>query len=379
MRRFPALKTFQSSAVHRLAQLNSTGTAFGSWTRRQPYLQPIAKVWTRLLDAFCASIEPLVGRLAPDRRLIAVVGSNDALTFYRATRGGIEAVSDPASPTKGSARGRARRSVELRLRPDQVLQRRLTFPAASREFLAPIIEHRLDRLTPWQQDKVMHGFEIAGDRDQAETLTVTVLLTSSEIVAKPLKALADLGLSPTAIGAESDTLGEPVRIDLRRGGVGRNSHRMQRAVGRLWLSGVGVLTVVVTASLVWVSTAESRRAESERHLVKARRLIREATGGDSESREQVLIGEKQPGKSVMLLIDKLATVLPAHTYLREIAVTPEQVRLNGTSGDAPALIALLAQATLLNVHFTAPVTRGGDGRDGFEITADRSAPKAEVP
>ena len=81
-----------------------------------------------------------------------------------------------------------------------------------------------------------------------------------------------------------------------------------------------------------------------------------------------------------MLVDKLANVIPADTFLKELAVTPDTVRLLGESGNAPALVAKLESAKLVNPRFTSSIIREKSGKDSFEITAARAQAKtAETP
>ena len=82
---------------------------------------------------------------------------------------------------------------------------------------------------------------------------------------------------------------------------------------------------------------------------------------------------------MVVLIDRLAGAIPADTFLKELAATSDKLRLVGTSGNAPALIGKLEKIGLANVRFTSAITREKDGRDSFEITADRAPLPGAVP
>jgi general secretion pathway protein L len=335
-------------------------------------------VWTGLADSLCELIDPFLQRFYPQRRLVAVVTAEDELEFFSVVNQTIEPV-DPLGQA-GLAPQSAWSSIELRLRPDQVLQRTLSLPVASRDFLGPIIEHRLERLTPWRPEDVLYGFRALPGAGQGATISVHFAATSSGIAAGPLAALRDAGFTPGAMGPAPDKVSEPLEIDFYR-----RSHILPRAairqnLSRIWFAGAALLCLALTLSSVWRSSAEGSREASEAHLLKSRRLLKLASEGAISGRERVLIEGKRPEKSIVVLIDKLSNVIPAGTYLRELAITPGKVRLTGISGDATALIGLLDKSGLFDVRFTAPVTREKDRTDNFEITAGRSpAPSPEVP
>ena len=174
-------------------------------------LAAITGTWATIVEAFCATIDPYLSRWFPDLRLVASVGPSGALELTRTLKneatflGPSDAIDADARAALSAARFTA---VELRLRPDQVLRRSLSLPAASREFLASIVEHKLERLTPWRPERVLYGTRILDEGDGG-TLTVELLATSKDIVAVPLQALGALGLVPTAIGIEDGPRDDP--------------------------------------------------------------------------------------------------------------------------------------------------------------------------
>ncbi|MFD1702467.1 PilN domain-containing protein, partial [Methylopila henanensis] len=99
-------------------------------------------------------------------------------------------------------------------------------------------------------------------------------------------------------------------------------------------------------------------------------LLRLSGGG---SREASLIAEKRPETAAVTFVDRLASALPDGAALRELELDGARVRLAGDAEAAPELIGLLeATGALRGAHFAAPVQRRPDGRDGFEIAAERT-------
>lgn len=359
----------------------------GAEVRKHPKLagglDAIAATWARLVDAFCGVIEPTLARYFPDTRLVATIAASGEIALRRVASGEVTEVGPLATlDTAGKAELEAFRwsAVELRLRPDQVLQRTLSLPGASREFLAPIIDHRLERLTPWRPDKVLYGYRILDADESAGALQVALVATSKDIVAGPLQTLGEAGLVPTAIGAEDEAVTVPLAINLFKGGDSKTGASDSRAfVSRVALASLGVLFVLylVTASIASHAGADEDAANAK--LTKARRVLRNAALGNLGGRERALIEAKQPDKAVVVLIDKLAAAIPADTYLKELAVTPDKVRLVGTSSNAPALVGELESIGLVNVRFSSAITRERDQKDNFEITADRAAASGPTP
>ena len=344
-------------------------------------LAAITGTWATLVEAFCATIDPYLSRWFPRpaaRRRHRPFGRARAHAHLEERR------DRSSAPPRRSTRTPARRSrapasppIELRLRPDQVLQRSLTLPAASREFLASIIEHKLERLTPWRPERVLYGTRILDEGESGGSLTVELLATSKDIVAAPLQALGALGLTPTAIGIEDGPATmRPLRVNLLRDAPKAARVDSRRMVSRVALAGFAACGMVWLATSMWASSADDAAQLAGTRLGKARRLLKAATMGDVGERERALLEAKSPDRAVVVLVDKLARAIPADTYLKEMSIAPDKVRLVGVTTNAPALVGEIETTGLANVRFTSAVTREKDAKDSFEITADRAAPPA---
>ena len=339
-------------------------------------IDAVVATWVRLVDAFCEVIDPYLSRTVPDLRLVATVSEKGAITLHRVRRGSDgRPVAVIETDDVAELRAVKWTAVELRLRPDQVLRRTLSLPGASRDFLGAILEHRLERLTPWKTDHVVYGHRIleghgTGGADPG-VIAVEFVATSRDILAEPLRRLEALGLSPTAVGTSDAPVVEPLRVVLGAGGCAGSPPASRVLVSRALLATFAVLAVLCVASASRSAGARDERDAVAAKLVKARRLLRAAATGAVGEREKAMLDAKTPDRAIVTLVDRLAGAIPPDTYLRELAVTPDKVRLVGLSGHAPALIARLEAAGLANVRFSSGVAREKDGRDHFEIAADR--------
>ncbi len=341
----------------------------------------IGATWARLVEAFCQSIEPLLERVFPDLRLVAVADDTGVLALHRLGRDGAAALGTLQAMAPEALAGLVATrwsAVELRLPATQILERKLSLPAASREFLAPILEHRLDRLTPWRPDRVLYGFRTESEGASTGSVAVTLTATSRDLVAVPLQRLDGAGLVPTAIGADAGELQRPLAVNLLGGGAATPPRaESRRFVSHIALAVGGLLLLAFIGSAVLAGSAAGDRDAAAQRLAKARRLLRAASFGNVGSREQAMLEGKQPARSTVVLIDMLSSSIPVDTYLKELTIQPDKVRLVGSSGNAPALIGKLEAAGLNNVRFTSTIARDHAGRDDFELSADRPQPKAE--
>jgi general secretion pathway protein L len=336
--------------------------------RLGPARAAVDRVAGQLLDTFMVQIAPLLARLVRRRRAVIVV-EGETLVLHEQTGRGVPVRRGPIDRETQAQPGQFA-VVELRLPADWMLRRSLALPSAGRAYLQPIIAHRLERLTPWRMDRVVHGFAVSPEERADGTLAVDLLATSTDRLAPVLERLAARGFVPTSLGSADDPLEAPPRIDLYAGRTGPADLTLRRRVGRLTVATVAVLLVACLASAWIAQEAEAEQAETTARLTALRSRL-QAKGGGATSRERALI-EAHRDASALVLIDGLSAAVPDSTVLREFNLGPGKVRLAGRSADAPALIKQLeGKAGLTAVRFAAPVVRDAEGRDLFEITAER--------
>lgn len=338
---------------------------------------PLRRIFALLLDSFVALIQPLCTRWMPTRRLVFLLDAAGDLGVHRVTG---EAVSDlgPLAALSDASRAEIAASswsaVELHLPLEAVLQRSLKLPAAGRLYLAPILAHRLERLTPWRPDRILYGYRIVSE--DAEAIGIEFAAVPKHAVAGPQTVIEALGLTLTGLGPRPAATGQSLPIDLGSGGVPSSPHRLRQHVMLAWGGATASLAALALGSLIWSSVVEARFEDVSRDLAKIRRTLRGMVGREAAP-EAVILAGKTPETSAMLLIDRVARILPDDSHLRELQIAARTIRLVGQSRDAGNLIGLLEASGLTNVRFSAPVTREEDGIDSFEIVADRGA--APVP
>ncbi|GAB6844417.1 general secretion pathway protein L [Methylorubrum rhodinum] len=363
------------TASARMAGFSAQAAALKARLGASPLVAKAGGAVSLLLDAFVAAIEPRLGRFLDRSRRVAVV-EGDGLALYEVREGRVtpRGLFDGAAPQNFSGRG-----LELRLPPNLFLARTLRLPDAGRDYLGPILAHRLERLTPWRPDRVLYGYDIPEPAGPDGTIAVDLLATSSDLVAPHLDALAAAGLKVTALGSAAAPLDAALAIDLYRGRPGSvGASPLRRPVARAAALAFGLLIPACLAAVLLAASAETEQAETGAHLaaLRARLAARTGTGG---TREAGLLAAKRPEASVILLIDRLSAALPDGTVLRELDADGGKVRLVGRSDDAAALIGLLeGQAGLTAVRFAAPVIRDAERREAFDIVASRAAPQAEA-
>ena len=325
-------------------------------------------VYRTAVDDLVALAQPLVERAGAGGRIVAVAKDDD-LTLYEVPANGA-----PKLLPQG-ARKRGGQPTELRLPAETVLTRTLALPAAGREYLDPIVEHRLERLIPWSPDRALYGYRVSGETDAGE-LSVDLAATSRDIADRWLAKASALGLEPTAIGSAAEPIDQPLEIDLWRGVRDTAQIRARKTVAFAAIVAAAVVLPALGLSLYASYAAESRLSEIEVRQNRARATLAAAAGAGAGSREAALIKAKRPDDAMTTLVDRLSRAIPTDTALRDLEIDDGRIRIAGSSAAAPGLIAKLETSGLTrDTRFAAPVTRAPDGRDLFEILGVRIRPE----
>lgn len=357
------------TASTRMAGFFAQSAALRGRLGASPLVAKVGGAVSLLLDAFVAALEPRLGRFLDRSRRVAVV-EGDGLALYEVREGRVtpRGPFDGAAPKEFSGRG-----LELRLPPHLFLARTLRLPDAGRDYLGPILSHRLERLTPWRPDRVLYGYDVPEPAGPDGTIAVDLLATSADLVAPHLDALTGAGLEVTALGSSAAPLDAPLAIDLYRGRPGAGgASPLRRPVALAAALAFGLLIPACLAAALLADSAETEQAETGSHLAALRSRLA-ARSGPGGTREAALLAAKRPESSTLVLIDRLSTALPDGTVLRELDADGSKVRVVGRSDDAAALIGLLeGQGGLSAVRFAAPVIRDAERREAFDIVASRA-------
>jgi general secretion pathway protein L len=272
--------------------------------------------------------------------------------------------------------------VILELPSHELVVRRISVPAQAREFLPGIVRNRIERLSPWQADQTLYGFE-AIDREDATALDVRLSITSRAAVANARAQFAAIGLQLDRIVAPSDDESAP-KVALWSGladTTGDNSEQTQRQIGAT----IAVVFTLSVALSFWAFlSAASIRGESEELAARTSKLQRQLQGARGSALASLAPAErawvaKESAPSAVIVLEALARGLLDTAHLTELRLEGTTLRVTGLANDPPSLIAPLERTGhFTGVRFVAPTTRGPDGaRFRFNIEA-RVVPRLEI-
>jgi len=260
--------------------------------------------------------------------------------------------------------------------PDKIVRRDITVPAGAQKFLSGVIRNQIERLSPWPPNDVVYGFDGEVDVENASVVDVRILIASRANIDAFRNHLAALNVQVDRIVANSlvensdensDDARKPVTLWSRSTDTSLDHpQRLSRLIG---LGIAGFVAASTCLSLWAFVSAGDIRDENERIATRAKALQRQIQDGQTPSAaassspaERAWFLKETSGSSVILL-EALSRALPDSAYLTEIRLESGTLRIIGLADDAPGLLAPLEQSGhLTGVHFSAPTTRGSDGK-----------------
>lgn len=262
--------------------------------------------------------------------------------------------------------------VELILRPDRFLFKPLELPARAAEFLDGIVRSQIDRLTPWVASDAAFGWSRPVDVG-ADRVVITVAATALTLIRPYVQAIAGMGAHSIAVfTALPGTAAVQVWEERARGIL--DVERMRRALAIVAVA-AGVAAVgAISAAVIVGGRIDARQGELARQIASVRAAAGasgDATLGSVAAAQRALAQRKQSSPSSVIVLETLSQILPDHTYVTELRIEGDKLRLIGITRDAPSLIGLIEQsATLARATFFAPTTRSpADPGERFHIEA----------
>ena len=260
--------------------------------------------------------------------------------------------------------------AELVLRPARVLFRPLELPQRAAEFLGGVVRAQIDRLTPWSAKDAAFGWSEPATAD-ADRMTVTVAATARAVVQPLVDALVEAGAEAVTVTATPPGAAPITVLDHHAAGA-LDFSRVRSALVAV-LIGAGLLAGISMSAAAVVSVRYANEQEElARRIVERRAAIRIGReGGQSTTPLRALERRKYQSPSSVIVLEVLSQILPDHTYVTELRIEGDKLRVIGVTRDAPELIRLLERSpNFTRATFFAPTTKGpSDPGERFHIEA----------
>jgi general secretion pathway protein L len=264
--------------------------------------------------------------------------------------------------------------VELMLWQERFLFRPLELPAKASEFLNGIVRSQIDRLTPWSAAEAAFGWSqpvVTG----IDRLVITVASTALARIAPLLRAFSASGAHSIGVFASPpEGSGDPIKVWEEKTNKTLDLRGIRRRL-LVVLAATGI--AASTAFGAWVSVGASlddQQSELARQIAAARHATAalQASAADSPAAVQrALEQRKHTVPSVVMVLESLSGILPDHTYVTELRIEGDKLRMVGVTQDAPALVGLIEQSGhFTQASFFAPTTRSASAAgENFHIQA----------
>jgi general secretion pathway protein L len=333
------------------------------------------------LDCVAAAIVVALGRLMSPRNVRLIEESGGAFAIETSGPPVTERVRIDGGQVIGAlpesvAMNLRGNRLELVLRPDSFLFRPLELPQRAAEFLAGIVRAQIDRVTPWTADEAVFGWSAPTDAG-SDRIVVTVAATARAKIAPYVQALGAFNPQSIAVfTAPQEALAgaAPIKIleDQRHGTV--NVHRIRRGLVALLVLSAVLAGAAAGADFVVGGNLADRQDELARKITQRRAAIRaggELNGDSVAGAERILARRKHTNPSTVIVLEALSQILPDHTYVTELRIEGDKLRVIGVTQDAPSLIRLIEQSShFTHATFFAPTTRSpADPGERFHIEA----------
>ena len=264
--------------------------------------------------------------------------------------------------------------VELLLRSERFVFRTLELPSRAAEFLTGVVRSQIDRLTPWPPDQAAFGVSapanVAGGR-----IAVTVAATAKDTLDPILQAFTALGACSVKIATcatETSSNVAPISIVQQNVGGILDIRLARRVLLAVAASALLIAATASIASTIVVDRLQARQDQLARQIsrIRAAALAARNTPGDPKTlAEQALARRKNDSPSAVIAIEILSQILPDNTYLTDLKIDSDKLRITGITRDAPSLIRLIEESHHFSqAAFFAPITRSSsDPGDRFNI------------
>jgi general secretion pathway protein L len=350
-------------------------------------MQTITDGFWRWLDQVAEAIVAVIARIAARRAVHLVEGeggqfvvqATDARTSELAAKSGPlrledgKIVSRQTAETEAMLRGGR---VELVFKAERFLFKPLELPSRAAEFLDGVVRAQIDRLTPWSPADAVFGCSKPADAG-AGRIVVTVAATAKATIAPYQQAFARLGVHSVTISTQApDAEPDAPAIKIAEENVAgiREIHKTRRILAGVLAGGVMVAAASAIAGTIVGGNLQTRQDELARSIAARRADLvaaRNTPGDPATIAQRTLARRKNETPSSVIALEALSQTLPDNTYVTELRIEDNKLRVTGVSQDAPSLIRLIEQSRhFTRATFFAPTTRAPtDPGDRFNIEA----------
>lgn len=341
----------------------------------------IAEGFSRWMDSVAATLVALLGRFSTRRGVQFVEERPGVFALQGRATGAVERVEIADGHVVGqlpaslatTLRGNR---VELVLQSTRFLFRPLELPGRAAEFIEGVVRSQIDRLTPWTPGDAVFGWTLPVEAGP-ERIVVTVAATARAMVMPLVRALAGAGAATVALSTlpqDSGPAAVPIKVfDESARGV-LDVGRVRRVLVTVLVVAALVAGAALGSAAVFAATLGHRQDELARQIAARRSAMlggRDGTVDAATAAQRALERRKHEAPLTVMVLEALSQILPDHTYVTELRIEGDKLRVIGVTKDAPSLIGLMEQSSqFTRATFFAPTTRApNETGERFHIEA----------
>ncbi|HXJ01738.1 MAG TPA: PilN domain-containing protein [Micropepsaceae bacterium] len=310
---------------------------------------------------------------------------NDTATLLIRAKGTSTSIAQASADEAGlgelSAALREEKSVPpsllLRLPPEWVLKKSMSFPAAARRDLKNLLGFEIDRETPFAREEIYWNYGVRRQDMARGRLEVDLFLVPRRPVDPLIEAARRAGLDPKGVEIDSGPLG--ISVVPISGEAPNNPVRSERPlVPRAAMAGAFALVLIATPFVYqeWaIASADATIASLEDRANEAAHLRQSA---DQLAQTGDFFKRNNRGSGLATLA-AVTRALPDDSYLTAFTLRGTRLTLSGLSPSAAQLVGLFAHSPVFREpSFDSPVV-GSENGDLERFTISVSLAQAGAP
>jgi len=281
---------------------------------------------------------------------------------------------------------KSRGRVVLELADDYLLIRDITLPLVSDGDIASVLAHEIDRLSPFQKDKVCYGYEVLQKNVQAGKIRLRLICLERAVLESLLAQCAELGLGVTQVQRKTELPGTEAFSETQN--LLPADQRPPKE--KLWnganqgMAGLALVLLLAVLMLpLWhYDNQIDGLSEEVDALLEQSKVVRAKQArlvGALDIRD-ALVERKNNELEKIIILHNLAQVIPDNTWLTRVTIRHSALEIEGESEKSSDLIEKLeSQAAFYQVEFASSVTRNSlTAKERFQIKMHLSDKPAAV-
>jgi general secretion pathway protein L len=268
----------------------------------------------------------------------------------------------------------------VELSPLQAFRRRVSLPFGTEDRLADVLGYEMDRLTPYVQEDVYFDFRIASRDSQRRVVNIDLVVALRRTVDGILERLRGLDIEPSKITLRGGVAGdEQMPVNLLP------ESKQSRSMSQREIVPVAITVCAALLAVIALAYPVAHKLLRLQDLDAEIGRLTPAALAAQETQEEIAAAVRQGGffaekwasmPTTIQLLNEVTRVVPDDTWLSQVQIKGDTVRIQGESEGASSLIGLMEASELFrDVSFSSTVTKNPrTSNDRFVIQATIETP-----